>query len=410
MSFVDHPQFNISTTKGGTIWLLLCRHFQDAPAPNIGSVYGSQRNEVQITGFISLYVFDAKGDRVNLSDGSCARGPFVDSPQTLLRLDDLQSDCQYTVVPTEQDLSAASHTFTLSAFSNSPITLGHAATRYACRSLVTGSWTAQTAGGNANSAQYCRNPQFSIAISDPTPVMLLLSSTTSNLNLHVKLVHGRGQRIQTLRSRDIVFDSKDYRRGCALAECAALDAGVYTIICSTFEAGQTGAFSLRVDSATPVQLALLPREGAGRIKTALSKATFRRDQQKIAAPIGLRRLTKISVLVKHAAMHPHAQTATVPLPQHQQPRSMIRVTLELGTGPQRRILIASSDGEYSDAPTGVRTEEIDISPAMTKQLNMWLVIERMFTPSHAQEEVFGADILCDAPDAVVVGVWRQWDD
>ncbi|KAG9588460.1 hypothetical protein KCV04_g21767, partial [Aureobasidium melanogenum] len=86
---------------------------------------------------------------------------------------------------------------------------------------------------------------------------------------------------------------------------------------------------------------------------------------------------------------------------------MIRVTLEIGTGPQRRILIASSNGEYSDSSAGVRTGEIDLSPQ--EMGKVWLVIERMFTPMDSQGEMFEIETFTDAPDTVDIGVWRRWE-
>ena len=86
---------------------------------------------------------------------------------------------------------------------------------------------------------------------------------------------------------------------------------------------------------------------------------------------------------------------------------MIRVTLEIGKGPERRILIASSNGEYSDSSAGVRTGEIDLSPQEVGKA--WLVIERMFTPADLEGEIFQVETFTDAPDTVDIGVWRRWE-
>ena len=224
--------------------------------------------------------------------------------------------------------------------------------------------------------------------------------------MHVKLVLGRGQRVESLRSRDIVFDSKDYRRGCALAEFRDLDKGMYTIVCSTFEAGQTGNFILRVDSTTSTEVKLLPREGAGRVRTKLSEAAFHGQQYKVAAPLLPRRLSRMKVLAKHTGMDSTTDRAKV---QRQQ-RSMIRITVEVGRGPERRILVASANGEFSDSIAGVRTNEIDLSPKMAMDEHMWLVIERMFTPRDLPEETLQVETFTETPDALGVGVWRKWDD
>ncbi|THZ79893.1 cysteine proteinase [Aureobasidium pullulans] len=391
-SFGNHQQFRMSVASPGTAWLLLNRHFKD------------DKENVHPSEYISLYVFDNYGAKVYLSDGAIQRGPFVDSPQTLLRLDNLEADKRYTIVPVEQDLTQATHTFTLSAFANARITIDEAPNKYRCQNVVSSSWTEETAGGNAHSPTYSQNPQFSITVAARTPIALLLETAMEQLHVHVKLVHGRGSRVQAVRSKDIVFDSKDYRRGCALAQFAELDAGTYTIICSTFEAGQKGNFKLRVDSNAATQLSLLPRQGAGRLRRAWAKAAFEGQQRILAAPIAPRRLTKLDVFVKQVQQTGVHETARM---GQRRERSMIRVTLEIGKGPERRILIASSNGEYSDSSAGVRTGEIDLSPQEVGKA--WLVIERMFTPADLEGEIFQVETFTDAPDTVDIGVWRRWE-
>ncbi|KAI5237754.1 cysteine proteinase [Aureobasidium subglaciale] len=391
-SFGDHQQFQMSIAASGTAWLLLSRHFRDG------------KEDVHPSEYISMYVFDNQGAKVYLSDGAIQRGPFVDSPQTLLRLDDLDANKSYTVVPVEQDLAPITHTFTLSVFANSRVTIDEAPNKYRCQRTVSAAWTEETAGGNAHSPTYSQNPQFSIVVPVRTPIAVLLETATEHLHVHVKLVHGRGSRVQAVRSKDIVFDSKDYRRGCALAQFAELEAGTYTIICSTFEAGQKGNFKLRVDSMVATQLAILPRQGAGRLRHAWAKAAFEGRQSALAAPIEPKRLTKLDVFVKQIQ-----QTGLQENAKSGQgiERSMIRVTLEIGRGPERRILIASSNGEYSDSSAGVRTGEIDLSPQ--EMGKVWLVIERMYTPKGSQGEMFQIETFTDAPNTIDIGVWRRWE-
>lgn len=395
-SFSSHPQFRLSMDAEGTAWVLLSRHFRDGT------------DNLHPSEYISLYVFDENGSKVYLSDGALHRGPFVDSPQTLLRLDNLEARKRYTVVPVEQDLAPITHTFTLSVFGNAKLAVDEAEHKYSCRNTVSASWTEETAGGNAHSPTYSQNPQFSINVSGRTPIALLLETPVEQLHVHVKLVHGRGSRIETVRSRDIVFDSKDYRRGCALAHFAELEAGTYTIICSTFEAGQKGDFTLRVDSMLDTRVSLLPRQGAGRLRRVWAKAAFEGQQRILAAPIAPRRLTKLDVFVKQvqqAGIQAGRQADATRSPRRE--RSMIRVTLEIGKGPERRILIASSNGEYSDSLAGVRTGEIDLSPQEVGRA--WLVIERMFTPADLEGEMFQIETFTDAPDTVDIGVWRRWE-
>ena len=401
-SFASHPQFLVKTKNGGTLWLLLCRHFRDVP--NTSATAPGQ--DIHMSGYISLYAYDNDASRVFLGDGALMRGPFVDSPQTLLKLENLDPDKSYTIVPVEQDLLPFMHTFTISAFATSALSIEEAPDKYPHRNTVTAAWMQDTAGGNAHSPNYSQNPQFSLTVANKCSLTLLLETPEEHINVHVKLVLGRGQRVESVRSRDIVFDSKDYRRGCALAAFQSLDAGAYTIICSTFEAGQTGRFTLRVDSTTPTQVRVLPREGAGRVRTRLANVAFRSQQYKIAAPIMPRRLTRLRVLVKYTDQNSAMSKGQM----QRKERSMVRVTIELGRGPERRVLIASTNGEFSDSVAGVRTDEIDIAPQMAADNHMWLVVERMFTPRDVPEEMVQVETFTETPDALGFGVWRPWDD
>ena len=87
--------------------------------------------------------------------------------------------------------------------------------------------------------------------------------------------------------------------------------------------------------------------------------------------------------------------------------------MELGRGPQRPILMASNGGEYSDSAGAVRTEPLDISQDMIFRYGYrecWIVLDRMYVWTEAQEERFAVELFVDQPDAVEVGVWRAWED
>ncbi|KAK4945235.1 cysteine protease, partial [Elasticomyces elasticus] len=183
-SFSSHPQFAISTEKGGTLWVLLCRHFQNAPSTSDSSTIGAGRHEVELTGFISLYAFDDDGKRVYLSDGAIERGPYVDSPQTLLRLDGLEPNRPYTMVPAEQELTPTAHTFSLFTFSSSAISISPAAAKYPHSTSATSAWTAETAGGNAHSPTYALNPQFALTLPRPARLSLLLQTPADGVSVH----------------------------------------------------------------------------------------------------------------------------------------------------------------------------------------------------------------------------------
>ncbi|KAF4556147.1 Calpain family cysteine protease-like protein [Elsinoe fawcettii] len=387
-TFVRNPQFSFQVRRGGTAWLLLCRHF------------GSERQTSHISAYLNLSLYDADGSRVLLKENSIDRTPLVDAYQNLLRLDDLKPGRTYTVVPDQDGLPAAKNTFTLSAFATSPIEIGHAADNFACTTSIIGSWTEDTAGGNTSSPIFSQNPQYSLTVAQSTPVSILLDTTDKSLPVNVKLCFTTGRRIHSVRTRDILADSKQYRPSCALAKLPLLDPGTYTIVCSTFETGQLGRFTLRVDSNTLVTLRPLPSEGAGRLRTTIEPASFAQDDKAHAILLLPQRLTRFVAVAR--------QLPSDSPPQKE--RSLIRISIMQGTPFQHVTLAISSDGEFADSLGGVRTEEVDLSPAMNRDVDLWLVIERSFTAKSLEEEAFGVEFWTESRGAVGTGDWRRWED
>ena len=406
-SLNQHPQHTVTADKGGTVWVLLWRHFQNAvPADATAEEIEADRYGIELSGHMSLIAFASSGRKVMLPDKAIAKGWFVDSPQTLLKLD-CEPGVPITLVPAEQELPATKHTFTISAFSNSHVTLAEAGTRYMYANTCTGNWTKDTAGGNAHSPRYPSNPQFSVALSHKASISVLLESANDELNVHFKLVHSNGQRIHSIRNRDIVFDSKDYRRGCCLAEFAELEPGQYTIVCSTFEPQQLGDFTLLVESSQPTDVLLLPREGAGRIRLELSAVPFKHGQSKVAALLVPHRLVKFYAIARYLDERSASDTLQRTMSSN---RTFIRMSVEIGRGPERRILITSNGGEYSDTAGGIRTEDIDLKPDMRRFGDIWIVLERMYVSVEGREERMSVELFVDQPDAVSCGVWEAWDD
>jgi calpain-7 len=397
-SFIDNPQFSVSSQDGGILWLLLCRHFKDSAAQDGDDINVASSGE--FIGHVSLYIYDRKGQRIHISATPVERGPYVDSPQTLLRLE-IPEHTTYTVVVSEQNMPHFNHTFSLITFSSMAVKLDHAEDQYPFKSTINSAWTPTTAGGGANKVSYSSNPQFSVAIKNKSPIALLVETPNPELAVNVKLVHSNGgKRVITLSQRDIVLDSGTYRRGSAFAALQDLDAGTYTIICSTFEAGQKAPFSIRVDTFVQSQLKQLPTENAGRLSKPVAMACFNWSCNKVAAPLQPKRLVKMTALAKfRSGVGTH-------------PRSPVRISIELGRGPSRMILGVSSDGEYLDAESGVRTPELDIWPEMRSRGDMWLVLERMASPAMPGEERFDVELWCDGKpdDMLSIGVWRGWDD
>jgi len=343
-------------------------------------------------GYISLYVFEADGRRVYLSDNAFHRGAFVDSPQTMARLE-ISPSTSYTIVVAQHGLPLPKYSFTLSFFSRSPLAVSPASDSLPHCITNTGSWNLRTAGGNASATTYPINPQFSISVPSSTDITLVLETDKEELAVHVKMVWAGGERVTAVTSRDILGGSGDYRRGCALASLRNVAAGRYTIVCSTFEAGQLGNFTLRAGSMVPCEVKPVLAEDAGRLSLRLPELVLQNGLDRMLAPVTIARMTKLRVVVRYGTSDRSGQVA--------RSRPLLKVSLERGQGPNKKILDVSGNGEFSDAPMGIRTADLDLGPEMNHLGGFWIVVERL--GGRFGVDCMDVEVLSDSP--VSVGIW-----
>lgn len=391
--FTHNPQYSISCCEGGMVWILVSRHFSTDDHSHTARFNGQPPSVARSDGFISLYTFDADGKRVHLSDNALLRGPYVDSPQTLAKLKMPPYSC-YTIVLAQQDLPLERYSFTLSAYSSAPVTVGPAAKLYPHSAAQDGAWSSKTAGGNAEAATYPSNPQYKLVVPSPTPLNIVLEATPRDLAVHVKLLWAAGERVNSITTQSIATDSGDYRRGCAVAYMSTVPAGVYTIVCSTFDAGQTGSFRISVEAMIPCELVPLATDDAGRLVHQMPMALLQNGIDRLLAPVTISRVTRLKVAAHQA-----------PTKYQQRVRSAFRVSLEQGQGPNKKVLCASDDGRFSDAPGGVRTGDIDVKVDVLERGGLWLVVER-YGAMNAVDEI-QTQILSD--NHLEVGAWGTGD-
>ncbi|ORY69806.1 PALB protein [Pseudomassariella vexata] len=399
-SFAYNPQYSMAAAASGSTWILLNRHFQDDEleiAKSRSTTLSATSNKL---GFMSLYIFDNKGERVQLSDKSIYRGPFVDSPQTLAPFE-AKRGVKYTIVVVQQALPLPKYSFTMSFFSRCALDVRPAEHNIKSYTEIQGSWTGRTAGGNAASPTYLQNPQFAITVPTPGPLSILLSTDKENLAVHVDLVWAGGRRVTAVTVRDLVSTSGEYRRGCALAQVPSVDAGTYTVVCSTFEPGQLADFTLRVGSMVPCKISVVPPDGAGRLRTQLPTLVFGHSEQKKRAALTLSRLTRATIVLmrKHTASAPGT------------PRShpTVRLGVELGRGPDKGVLAATGEGEFKEVGMGLRTAEFDVDPRMAQNRGLWIVVEQIGSGPYmaATDEGLSIEVLSETP--IHVGPWETVD-
>ncbi|KAM3070820.1 cysteine protease [Clarireedia jacksonii] len=391
----QNPQYVVQSNRSENVWVLLSRHFT-TEEHDIAQRSSTSSSTSSALGFIALYVFDADGRRVYVSDGALHRGAYVDSPQTLARFE-MSPNKPYTIVAAQQGLPLPKYTFTFSFFSRSPLAIQSAQDSLIHCTSHSGAWTSRTAGGNAGAASYPSNPQFSISVSTTTDMALVLEADREDLAVHVTMVWAGGERVTVVNARDIVGASGDYRRGCALAELQNVAAGKYTIVCSTFEAGETGNFVLRVRSSGRCEIRPVLAETAGRLVNRLPNLMFPDGADRMLAPVAISRLTRLRIVAKSG------NAMRWPTPPKTRPS--LKVCLERGQGPNKVVLVSSGDGDFSDAPAGIRTADIDLSPEMTSLGGIWIVVERLGGRIGC-DEVF-VEVLSDSH--VAVGAWGTGD-
>ncbi|KAI9777931.1 MAG: cysteine protease [Geoglossum umbratile] len=385
--FGGNPQYSVQCETGGLVWVLLNRHFKTNEIRSNTTLSSNASAPGPKLGFISLYAFSHHGRRVFTSDGALHRGPYVDSPQTLLQFE-IPPDTAHTIAVSQQNLSPSHHTFSLSFFSRGALKVAPAADSYPHTTTLRSAWTLATAGGNATSPSYPLNPQFALRLPCQSPLYLLLETTNPDLSVHVKLVWANGQRVTTITTRDIVGESGEYRRGCALAEIHNAAPGAYTIVCSTFDAMQLGEFTLRVGADAPnATVVPIPAEAAGRLSTILPPARFGVSDSRLLVPLRVQFLTRLKVIARYS-------------PQTTSARAPLKASLELSQGPLKSTLAVSGGGEFSDVPMGVRIEDVDVEPAMEDRGGVWIVLEKLGPGDGGEVQV---EILSDR--RVWVGEW-----
>ena len=388
-SFRANPQYEVVSSTGSTAWLLLSRHFRSRPEKVVNS-----RAEADERGYISLYAYANNGYRVFRSDGALVRGHYVDSPNTLLKLE-LRAGISYTIVVSQQALPRSSFNFTLSTFSMEPLAVREAKERYKYHTLQHGAWTHATSGGNVSSADYHVNPQYSVRLMERSDISLLLETGNESLPVHVKLLWSGGNPVRSTKSRDIIGDSGEYQKGYAFAEIPNIEAGKYTIVCSTFESGQRGHFSLRVGSMSECVVHRLPAAADGRLISRIGTALFSHNNDRLLAPLMVGRITRLFMTARWDMRAVRAA---------QSPHSPLKLALEYGQGPTKQILTASGADEFVDSRFGIRTPDVDVQPGMCQGRGLWVVIERLGRPGLQQDdESIEIEVLGDAP--IEVGHW-----
>lgn len=396
-SLEANPQYMVCSKAGGTVWLLLSRHFTTS-SHDLSEELKASSPQKSEPGFISLCSFNNGGERVIFSDGANIHSPYVDSPNTLLKME-LPAAEPVTIAVSEQALPRSRNRFTLSAFSLASLGLCEAREKFCYSAKQDGAWTASTAGGNASGLSYHTNPQYSLCLDKTSDLCLLLESLTEDLPIHVKLIWARGKPIHSITSRDVVGDSGEYRKGFTLATILGVPAGVYTVVCSTFESGQLGSFALRVKSVSPCSLGKISVTSAGRFVTKARTAVFTPGNTRLLARILSQRLNRVSVTAWSCRDSSGSDQGIC---------SPLKLSIDYGQGPSKQTLGTSGEDEYLDGRAGLHLPEVDIQPNLPQAEGLWLVIERVAFSGLQSDEQVTVELVSDGP--IEVHGWGVGED
>ncbi|KAG9087468.1 cysteine protease [Ceratobasidium sp. UAMH 11750] len=248
----------VSPHQPPEIWALLTRHVSSKTAQ---------------ADFIALHHFThLEAGKLPRADQVPSKETYSDSPHVLIRIKDTSPNEIVSLI-TSRDGSGPEVGYTLSIYSHTCINLEVVTRVLGYIKTVNGTFTAKTAGGNASLATFMNNPQYRVCVggegsrnaggssSARIPIKITAEGPRT-LPLNVKLVWSGGQRVSDVVVGDIAVDSGTYSFGLACVE-GEVQAGNYTLVVSSFEAGQVGDYALRVECDARIEISQLPAEGAG---------------------------------------------------------------------------------------------------------------------------------------------------
>ena len=310
-----------------SVWVLLTRHVMEKEADEQPDAHdarggGGGRGLLQdinlkeladngLKDFLTIHVYDdTGGKRIFTPTKAMIEGIYSNNPHTLVRFDippvsanELPASSNssvrsvrrsYTLV-VSQYKKVRDVSFTLNVYCTAPFRLMRTPATPPHKRTVKGHWGASTCGGCPNNAAFYTNPQWALTVGSGSAIRLHCElSAPKEYHVGLRLVRGsNGRRVDSVPSAKSVNKNPDgsgavaasdsgsipseveynpveeassgsYRNGCAILECPKLEPGTYTLVASTFDAGQIGPFILTIASSLPLtSLKSVPAEGDG---------------------------------------------------------------------------------------------------------------------------------------------------
>ncbi|KAF9976701.1 cysteine protease [Actinomortierella ambigua] len=305
------------------------------------------------------------GQRIYYEGNSLVKGMYVNSPHILVRFEVPPGKHNYTIV-LSQHIKLRDLHFTLRAYAMCQFTMKEIPKKYPLEVAYEGAWTEETAGGCSYNAGFYNNPQYLLSVPilpapQKTTSVLLMLESPKDYAAHIQIVNSNGKRVSSVWTKDIVAQSGEYRHGFCYCEMNELRPGVYTVIVSTFEPGQTGKYKLIVQSIIDLPLTPIPIEGAGMFKN-VQKGEWVLGE----SAIGWQHHQSARYAKNPHFLVPVQEMTTLKVrlqtPEMTNPTPKINVTIfeRLDEGVLGREVCSS--GPYTSVPQGVATDTMTLLP------------------------------------------------
>ncbi|KAF8523246.1 cysteine proteinase [Gautieria morchelliformis] len=288
----------------------------------------------------------------------------VEKPSVHKRVLPGQGDTAMSII-TSLEGSDTDVRYTITVLSHGEVVIENRSYNAVHSKTVTGSLTSRSSGGNHTYPTFMTNPQYRLQLrpnltgegsneNDRTQVCISVKGP-KELPLNVKIIWSNGQRVTELIEGDVVADTGAYSYGFAYGE-QHLKAGDYTLIVSSFEPRQQGAFELCLTSLRAFDLELLPAEGAG-MYTKTIRGAWREENSAGSPNFGRYHQNPSIKIAVPTPMHIMVRMQL----SHASPAVAINATLfvlDNAGGIGRQVL---TSGPYSDAIAGVLIAQNEVT-------------------------------------------------
>lgn len=382
ISLRSNPQFVVYSERGGVVWILLSRHLETRR--NFDAI--SSRSESVGRGYLSLYAFDNKGDRVLVDNNTIISTPFIDAPNLLIKLEILPKTA-LTIAVLGQQIKSQKLNLSLAALAINQCDLNIAHQKYIFHRIEEGIWNIAHMPVNSRNDGIRVESRFNLLLSQSSAVYALLESDTEDIPAQIKLLKPRARR-QKVQEDIVLGDSGIHHRGPLLVEFHRLEIGTYTIVCLTHQTRTPVRFHLELGTEQAFTIQPAQSENAGHLTSSLQATRLSHHIKQVSARISVCDVSSISA---QAYWHPTSSIS-------------FQLALEEGRRPfatnLTEIIFAQQDGPQAS----IGTSTVNVNPKACRERGLYVVIDALM-PSDVDrfETLFHVHLVSDAP--LIVGPW-----